>query len=804
LLYNLVSNRIAFAQAVFSKSDPIYDAYFKNAPSGQYVDEGEDVYNFYYFYKPAVYKLSFFKNPSEAYGDSQDVFYDMDLDSAIEAFVSIYGEPTPPDGEAVQFGGWAVVPFMTNGDERIDGKGNSMPSYNLNLYAIWEPAQYPVTTKDIDNDNDGNDDVYYAKHNQMLKELPIENPQVEDYFFNGWKLENGRTISGELKITEPTVIVADMVPINTRTITYNINGGTGTLPSDTNKYMVGSKAGIKAGIGLKTDRLDIFNTAYEGTFVSWNTRSDGKGSTYYPGEHMVIPAQKDGESHTITLYAIYSEKRETTLIYDKNAVDARFVEDDDDQADYTPTSGGASILDGTKTSLVLRFRDYKTDNPAIKSAGYPNEPVVIGEDAEKRKFTLVRDGYSFMGWSMSRTATVPDAVNGDMAYVNTLAAGGNTLYAVWAKPLKAYVYVNMGSMKSNTELMDMLGLKYFDSVWAPAGTVDIPATILTGKGDYKDTTDPARTPDLAPEKGKGLITSVSSPDDWKTVSKALSEDLDRTTLSGDDWENGGLYPSANASNIIGNYAYEVDKQYGKNASSGLFYYKSADDRANHYLNKPVNGDEEPVEFHLEVSFMTAKVKYVYGDNGITEAAAPGRDGTEIDTRVYIRNGDVPEPVSLQGLLPENYSIAGYYCDKEFTKEWHPWSDSEEITVDGKTKTVHRILSRQEKTAQRPLTMNGSEYEWTRVGDEEILTVYVKLNHNGYDVYFAKKDGYGELLDGAGFTVYGDSSCTDAGIKMRGTDPVTAVSSGTSVLDSDNVRINGVNILMKKVPSGIWY
>ncbi|MBP5291768.1 MAG: hypothetical protein J6Y90_04040, partial [Lachnospiraceae bacterium] len=27
---------------------------------------------------------------------------------------------------------------------------------------------------------------------------------------------------------------------------------------------------------------------------------------------------------------------------------------------------------------------------------------------------------------------------------------------------------------------------------------------------------------------------------------------------------------------------------------------------------------------------------------------------------------------------------------------------------------------------------------------------------------------------------------------------------TSVLDSDNVRINGVNILMKKVPSGIWY
>ncbi|QSO54259.1 putative Ig domain-containing protein [Alicyclobacillus curvatus] len=72
------------------------------------------------------------------------------------------------------------------------------------------------------------------------------------------------------------------------TITYGGNGASGTAPTDSNQYMVGSSATV-AGQG------DLAKTGY--TFEGWNTKADGSGTSYASGASLTVPA------YNVTLYA---------------------------------------------------------------------------------------------------------------------------------------------------------------------------------------------------------------------------------------------------------------------------------------------------------------------------------------------------------------------------------------------------------------------------------------------------------------------------------------------------------------------
>ena len=75
-------------------------------------------------------------------------------------------------------------------------------------------------------------------------------------------------------------------------MTYDPNGGTGTTPTDTNKYKGGDPVTVK-------DKNDLVRTNC--TFKEWNTRKDGSGRGFQVAESFTMPESD------VTLYAIWTD-----------------------------------------------------------------------------------------------------------------------------------------------------------------------------------------------------------------------------------------------------------------------------------------------------------------------------------------------------------------------------------------------------------------------------------------------------------------------------------------------------------------
>ena len=81
-------------------------------------------------------------------------------------------------------------------------------------------------------------------------------------------------------------------------VTYNINGGTGTIPEDTTVYKTGDTVTVLAADSLFID--DVVDRY----FVYWNTRADGSGAVYVPNDTNYDTSFTVGAGD-VTLYAIY-------------------------------------------------------------------------------------------------------------------------------------------------------------------------------------------------------------------------------------------------------------------------------------------------------------------------------------------------------------------------------------------------------------------------------------------------------------------------------------------------------------------
>ena len=160
------------------------------------------------------------------------------------------------------------------------------------------------------------------------------------------------------------------------TLTYNGNGGTGSVPSQTvpqDSFLTVSQNGFSKS-----------NAGGQCTFQAWNTSSSGTGTTYRPGQTMNI------QSNT-TLYAIWDCPAETTYDY---------------RLHYDANGGSGAPA------------DWETSNT---TGGTMNATV----SAQKP----TRNGYTFLGWSTSSTATNATYQAGSTVRVS--ADQPVTLYAVW-------------------------------------------------------------------------------------------------------------------------------------------------------------------------------------------------------------------------------------------------------------------------------------------------------------------------------------------------------------------------------------
>ena len=304
-----------------------------------------------------------------------------------------YGAPLDDEGatperpagfsENATFMGWYVVDVdqITETTPRFVFEGATMPYNKLGLYAYWvEPTITVNIVIDVEIEEGFSENATVTAGTSIASTKLYENAlnfiTRNNLVLIRWvKLDDKGNRVGEVDVNQPLYESTTIVPVFegiVYTVTYDLNGGTGTTPSDANKYSEDAKACVANTDAKKGDEV----------FTYWTTNKDGSGTKYYPGMDIVMNAN-------VTLYANYASVPGTVSVtYHSN---------------FAP--------DATKTT------DENTlVNGLITVAGYPSD-------------LPARVGYKFNGWSTTKGGTTVDFEAGVSARLT--AEGSNDLYAVW-------------------------------------------------------------------------------------------------------------------------------------------------------------------------------------------------------------------------------------------------------------------------------------------------------------------------------------------------------------------------------------
>ena len=160
---------------------------------------------------------------------------------------------------------------------------------------------------------------------------------------------------------------------NTYNVVYNANGGTGSMASTSHTYGEGSS--------LRTNSF-----TYSGhTFIGWNTKENGTGTSY--ANNATVTNLTTVAGGTVTLYAQWGEAT-YTVIFNPN---------------------GGNVQSGDFSNMTCS----RNTNYTIPTG------------------TVIADGLTFLGWSTSSSATTATYEPGDT--FNNIGDAGSTviLYAVW-------------------------------------------------------------------------------------------------------------------------------------------------------------------------------------------------------------------------------------------------------------------------------------------------------------------------------------------------------------------------------------
>lgn len=190
-------------------------------------------------------------------------------------------EPAAPIRTGYIFGGW----YEDKTYASIWNFTTGTIAANDTLYAKWNTASYTVTFDGQSVMTNSTMQVTFPK--TTIDTLPAL--IASGYRFDGWYTgSNG----GGSPFLATTVVISDITVYAKWTrlyrVTYDVNGGTGTVPVDPNTYQNSNTVMVLSGSGLsKTDY----------TFAGWNTQADTLGTSYNSGGPLIMG------SADVTLYA---------------------------------------------------------------------------------------------------------------------------------------------------------------------------------------------------------------------------------------------------------------------------------------------------------------------------------------------------------------------------------------------------------------------------------------------------------------------------------------------------------------------
>ena len=206
----------------------------------------------------------------------------VDLGSyTISTSINIRGNPGNLQRSGYTFAGWADNAQRTG---RIYVSGDTYPvqANDVNFYAAWTPKTYEITYDA--NGGSGSPSMTsdsYTVGSSVARLALVGTMAKSGYIFGGWATQAvGTAISDSFTVTSNTTLYAQW-NIAGFTLTYNLDGGTGTIPEPTavnylQQFNLAPSTGLTKTLGV--------NDSY--AFVAWSANS----ATYTPGQSLFMPA----------------------------------------------------------------------------------------------------------------------------------------------------------------------------------------------------------------------------------------------------------------------------------------------------------------------------------------------------------------------------------------------------------------------------------------------------------------------------------------------------------------------------------
>ncbi len=271
---------------------------------------------------------------------------------------------------------------------------------------------------------------------------------------------SGKTWYAVLDKEKNEVYLSETNPNYGYYVYYISNGAQGTVADD-NTYQINDTAKVQSADDLQREGY---------TFKEWNTKADGTGTSYQPGEEFTIEGDTD-------LYAIFAkgkvlkadfysggagQKQTKTLELAEGTDSGNVTAPDLEEMEgwhplgwsETLTGYDAVIEPGEEVSLTEDKEYYGIYEKDVTLTYQAEHADIAPEDATAKRFAnvheevsttpaqfvvapaAVRYGYAFAGWNTETDSTGRTYKEGDAIETET----DMTLYAIFKRPLHAYFH----------------------------------------------------------------------------------------------------------------------------------------------------------------------------------------------------------------------------------------------------------------------------------------------------------------------------------------------------------------------------
>jgi uncharacterized repeat protein (TIGR02543 family) len=319
------------------------------------------------------------------------------------------------------------------GDAYADGATYTFAA-DTTLYAQWAG----IPTKTVTFDNNGGTGTMTDEVDNVPTALNTNTFTWAGHAFTGWNTASDGSgtayaAGATYAFAADTTLFAQWSTIANKTVTFDNNGGTGVMASESHNVPTALTGGTFTKAGF--------------SFAGWNTASDGSGTAYANTASYPFAVDK-------TLYAQWTALPNHTVTFDANNGTGTMA----NQVDNVPTAlttdaftragytfaGWNTASDGSGTAYANTASYPFAANAHLYAqwSTLPNKTVtfdnnggagVMADESHNvptglTSATFTKAGYTFAGWNTASDGS-------GTAYANTASypfAANGTLYAQWA------------------------------------------------------------------------------------------------------------------------------------------------------------------------------------------------------------------------------------------------------------------------------------------------------------------------------------------------------------------------------------